>query len=271
MSINLKDIKQSFFIEYKKGWIIFLILLSLYLLNRVRSYFYDTDNILLNVQDAVYVSNGVAINNKYILTTKNSIYDSCIGKISGKMGELFVLTKDIAFPVNIVSNNNTLNLTILKLTSKRDYMKSYAILQMDQPTYNKNRRVIIPQSYNVPGKFNFKKARIMGNYNDDFLISVKTFSRDETLIGAPVFSKNYVMQGIIKEKNISSKNITRQDKILDKLSIQKQYIVDNLSSIKDFLKANQIEYSVITGNGKINTNKYNYKDAMVNVVCIKPR
>ena len=53
MTINFKDIKQAFFIDYLKYWIIFFLILVIYFLNNQRKYLFETNNYITK-NDSIY-------------------------------------------------------------------------------------------------------------------------------------------------------------------------------------------------------------------------
>ncbi len=268
MAINFKDIKKNFFIDYLKYWIIFFIVIIIYFLNNGRKYLLDTDNITLNIDRAIYVANGLAINDYYILTNKQAIDNACVGLITGKKGKFFAVTNERLLPVTISYSDAISNLILLRVSVSS--LRHYAILQIDQPIYNVNRRVILPTTVNVPATFDFKESRIVGKKGDDFFVAFKGIVNEDELPGSPIFNRNYVLQGIIKEKNDSYENKTVRDDILNKSGIQKTYLVNSVNTVRKFLDYFNIEYSVISGNVNINNEIYEPKSSVVNIICVEP-
>ena len=270
MAINFKDIRNNFFTPYKKYWIIFFVLIVLYFLNSTVRYFYYRNKITLGIDRAVYVSNGVAINRYYVLANKKLIDDACVGLITGKKGDFFVITKERIYPAFITNYNDARsNMVLLRITDSA--LKHYAIIQIDQPVYNRNRRIFFPMSVNLPGRFNFMSARITDTISDNFFIALKSFSDDDKLAGTPIFNRNYVLQGLIKEKNNSYATKTFRDLILTKIGFQNGYVVNSVKTIRRFLDSFNVEYSVISGNANIANSKYAPKDSVVNIICVKPK
>ena len=123
MTINFKDIKQAFFIDYLKYWIIFFLILVIYFLNNQRKYLFETNKITMDIERAIYVSNGVAINNKYVLTNKSLVDKSCIGALTKRKGRFYIITKDFIMPAVISYSDAISNMVLLKLSNNRDIFK----------------------------------------------------------------------------------------------------------------------------------------------------
>ncbi len=269
MAINFKDIKQNFFIDYLKYWIIFFLLLSIYLLNGIRKYYFSTSNIIANVDDAMYITSGVAINDKYVIADKKTIEESCFGRLTETRGDFYIVDSRSIYGAAIDKGDAINNMVLLRLKNNQDSLDNYAILDLGQPKYSVNKRFIVPIVLNRPGKFNFKLVRAVASKDSNFFIAIKNSLKRSGLSGMPVFNRNYVLQGIIREENDKYSEMTNRDRILNKANIQETYLVNGIDTVKNFLNRYNIEYSVIDGNVNLNNEKYNPKASVVNIICVQ--
>lgn len=269
MAINFRDIKQNFFIDYLKYWIIFFLLLSIYFLNGVRKYYFSTSNITLNIDGAMYIASGVAINDKYVIANKKIVEDLCFGSLTDTRGDFYIVDSKSIYGATIDRSDTINNMVLLRLKNNQDSLNSYAVLELGQPKYSINKRLLIPVVLNKPGKFNFKLVRVVANTDNNFFIAIKNSLKRNGLFGMPVFNRNYVMQGIIKEENDNYGAIKNRDIILNKANIQETYLVNGIDTVKKFLNRYNIEYSVIDGNINLNNEKYNPKASIVNIICVQ--
>lgn len=269
MAVNFKDIRQHFFLDYLKYWIAFFIVLLLYCLNIARRHLYSTSNITLNIENAIYAANGVAINRKYVLTSKSLIDKYCVGSLSGLRSNIYVIDSSNLYRAFVVKSDSISNLMLLELKNFEDNLMNYAIIQIDQPVYKKDSKLIMPKVINSPASFSFQDARVVESRASDFFIISKNVINRENALGMPIFNKNYVLQGVVKEMNSNYEGRTSSDRILENANIQTTYSVNNTTTLKRFLDSQNIEYSVINGNINLNNERYNPKKSVVNIICIK--
>lgn len=269
MAINFKDIKQNFFINYYKYWIAFFVILLVYIINNNIKYNSSVSEITMSIDKAVYVTNAVAINKKCAIANKSIIDEACVGKYSGYKGKFYFVTKESIYPASIENGDTISNMVILKMSKVYDNFSSYAILQKDRTEYANNKRLIIPKTTNKAGTFNFKKTRVVSNNNNvNFFTSNKIIDKKNKILGMPIFNKNFVLQGVVKEQNSNYENKTYKDKILNDSNIQKTYFVNDVNTIKKFLNRYNIEYSIVDSTFNLDNTTYNAKDSIVNVICI---
>ncbi len=269
MAINFEDIKQNFFINYLRYWIIFLLCVLIYLLSSIQRYYFSTSNITDNIDNSIYITSGVAINNKYVITNKKAIEDSCFGRLTGAKGDFYIVDSRSIYGATIVKGDSISNMILLRLTNNQDSLDSYAIFDISQPRYSINRRLIVPVVFNKPGRFHFNSTRIVANSDNNFFIVAKDAFKKKDLSGMPVFNKNYVVLGIVREENNNYSGIISRDKILDKINMQKTYLVNGINTIKNFLNTYNVEYSVINGNTNLDNSTYNPRASVVNIICVQ--
>lgn len=267
--LDFKYIKQNFFINYSKYWIIFFTLIVAYSFYNYRSYHFKTDRIPGNIENAVYVGNGIVINKHNILINKELMENSCIGKYSGLRGKMFAIDKKDIIQVVPVKNNSILNITVLGTKRNENTFKSYVLFDMNNYDYDSGEKIIVPKTLNRGGYFEFKTGKISQIDNFNFFISIKNTFKKEALLGMPIFNKNYILLGIIKDIDKNVLNETKRDRILNKSSVQKTYFVNGIKPIKDFLDNVSIPYSVISGDFNFGEEKYNIKDSIVDIICIE--
>lgn len=267
--LDFKYIKQNFFIDYSKYWTIFFILIITYFFYNYRTYHFNTNKIPGNIENATYVGSGIIINKHNILINKELVENACIGKYSGLRGKMFAIDKNNIIPVVPIKNNSILNITILGTKRNEDTFKSYALFDMNNYDYNNGEKIIVPKTLNKGGYFEFKTGKISQISNLSFFISIKNTFKKEALLGMPIFNKNYILLGIIKNIENNIPNGTKRDQILNKSSVQKTYFVNGIGLIKKFLDNTNIPYSMISGDFNFGEKKYNIKDSVVDIICIK--
>lgn len=269
MAINFEDIKKNFFIEYLKYWIAFFVILFIYILNSKLNYIFGRDEIAKDVENAVYVTTGVAVNEKYVIANKRLIESACIGNLSGRQGSFYVIDTSNIYPAVVDAGDSINNMVLLRLKKNENNLSSYAILQIDTPKYTKNQRSFVPMPINAPGRFDFKTVRTVASNGRDYFIAARGALKKADPVGFPVFSKNYVLQGIVKESSLNYDSRTHRDDVLGKYNIQDTFFVNGVDTIKAFLDKFEIEYSVIGGSANLDNKIYNAKDSVVDVICIK--
>lgn len=265
----LKYIYNNIFIKFFKYWLIVFAFCVLYL---IISYF--NSNVRINKIEQVflksnYAGNGVAISNKYILANKKIIDDNCFGTVTNKPTNMYILTDNTFYEVIIWAKDNINDIYLLKLAKYNDNLESYALLQIDEPAYTINKRLLAPFAINKAGSFDFKKVRVVGTKNNNFFITNRNILRDKKFYGAPIFNNNYVLQGIIKNESAIYPQKTSRDDILHLIGLQTIYSVNNLQTIKKFLDSNNIKYSMGSENISIENQPNNPMNSVVNIICIK--
>ena len=261
-----------FFIKkyYKYCIVICFIILCLILIKNYKNYHFKTNNLTRNIKDAIYVGNGVAINNRNVLVNKDLIDKNCIGQYSGIMGKIFAIDKNQTLPMIIVAKNDILNTYILSTKRYEDKFKSYSFFDFDKTdkNYKKNNNIIVPSTLNKSGYFNFKNGKIIDTYSSNFVISLKN-KKNSQFLGLPVFNEKMVLIGNIKRENDSAYNLNKKDIILSKSNIKKNYYVNKDEQLKIFLENNKIPYFMIANNFNFKRTKYKVEDSIVNIICIK--
>lgn len=265
----LKYIYNNIFIKFFKYWLIVFAFCVLYL---IISYF--NSNVRINKIEQVflkskYAGNGVAISNKYILANKKIIDDNCFGTVTNKPANMYILADNTFYEVIIWAKDNINDIYLLKLAKYNDNLESYALLQIDEPAYTINKRLLAPFAINKAGSFDFKKVRVVGTKNNNFFITNRNILRDKKFYGAPIFNNNYVLQGIIKNESAVYPQKTSRDDILNLIGLQTIYSVNNLQTIKGFLDSNNIKYSMGGENISIENQPNNPMNSVVNIICIK--
>jgi hypothetical protein len=141
--------------------------------------------------------------------------------------------------------------------------KDYALFDMEDVEYGKNRNVILPKQKNNVSSFLFKNARIVGEDDREFFISTRNVLKDEFAISMPVFHKNYVVQGVVNKRNNKTTNL------LDYFLGKKNFNVVKNKQVKDFLMANRIEFfetdTSINTIGNITTD---VRKSIINIICV---
>lgn len=265
----LKYIYNNIFIKFFRYW---LIVFAFYVLYLIISYF--NSNVRINKIEQVflksnYAGNGVAISNKYILANKKIIDDNCFGTVTNKPTNMYILANNTFYEVIIWAKDNINELYLLKLAKYNDNLESYALLQIDEPAYTINKRLLAPFTINKAGSFDFKKVRIVGVKNNNFFITNRNILREKKFFGSPIFNSNYVLQGIIKNESAVYPQKTSRDDILNLIGLQTIYSVNNLQTIKGFLDSNNIKYSMGGENISIENQPNNPMNSVVNIICIK--
>lgn len=270
MAFNLKYIINNILIKYLKIWIFLSIILFFYIIFTYFNYNIKTNKITSNIfNGGIYVTSGVAINNKDILVNKKLIDENCFGIASGKVGKIYAFADNMAYDVYIYATDKINDMAILRIIGYKNNIKNYSLLQADEPSYNINKRLIVPFTINKHSNFNFKEIRIVGTKNNTFFLAIKNIFKKKDLIGAPLFSKNYLLQGIIKEINSEYSSKIFRDVLLDRIGIQEIYLANNLYIIKKFLNNYDIKYSMANGNIKTDNNIDNMEKSVINIICIK--
>jgi len=269
MAINFEDIKQNFFINYLKYWIIFLLILLIYFFNSIRGHYFGTNNITANVNGAIYITSGVAINNRYVIASRSIVETACFNELTKLRGNFYVVDNRSIYRA-VVDQSDPLNdMILLRLKNNQDALVSYAILENSKPKYSLNRRFIVPVVLNKPGTFDFKLARMVSDSDNVFFVAVRNILNRQRLSGMPIFNRNYVMQGVIREEDNEYNGMTKRDKILNAANIQTTYLVNDINIVKSFLNRYGIEYYVIDGNTDLDNEKYNPKNSVVNIICVQ--
>lgn len=267
--LDFNYIKQNFVIKYSKYWIILFVLVIVYFIYDYRAYHFKTNKILRNIENAVYVGSGVVINKHNILINKEIAENACIGKYSGLKGKMFAMDKKNTIRVVPLDSSSVLNITVLGTKRNEDTFESYSLLNINNYDNYTGEKVIIPKTVNRSGYFEFKNGKISQNNNSNFFVSIKNTSKKEALLGMPVFNKNYILLGVIKDISKNILNETKRNKILNKSSVQKTYFVNGMEPIKRFLNNKNIPYSMISGDFNFGQEKYNIKDSVVDIICIE--
>lgn len=265
----LKYIYNNIFIKFFKYWLIVFAFCVLYL---IISYF--NSNVRINKIEQVflksnYAGNGVAISNKYILANKKIIDDNCFGIITKHPTHMYVIDNKFSHEVVVWAKDNINDIYLLKLAKYNDNLESYALLQIDEPAYTINKRLLAPFTINRAGSFDFKKVRVVGIKNNNFFITNRNILREKKFYGTPIFNNNYVLQGIIKNESAVYPQKTSRDDILNLIGLQTIYSVNNLQTIKKFLDNNNIKYSMGSENISIENQPNNPMNSVVNIICIK--
>jgi hypothetical protein len=267
--INFKDIKQNFFINYYKYWIAVFIILIIFIISGYREYHFNTNKIAGNIKNAVYVGSGIAINKRNVIMSNKLISKACVGKYSGLKGNIFVIDKNDIFQVFVVNSNPMLNIAVLELKRYEDKLSAYALLDISDFDYKENENIIVPRILNKNGYFAFENGKILKTSDTNFFISVKNIAKKDSLLGMPIFNKNYILIGTIRSIADNFPNETMKDKILSKSSVQKNYFANGMYPIKHFLNNINIPYSMISGGFNFGDEKYNVRDSIVDVICIE--
>ena len=265
----IKYIINNIFIKYLKFWIFFFMLFIFYIFLSYFNKNIKTNKIATNILNGVFVGNGIVINDKDILVNKTLIDNNCSGIVTGKIGNIYVMAENIAHGVFIYATDKINNMTILRLKKYNDSIKNHAIFQIDSPSYSINRRLLVPFTKNHASQFVFKEIRITNVNNNHFFLATKNIFRKKEIIGSPLFSKNFLLQGIIKEINDNYTSKTFRDNLLNKLNIQEVYLANNLEIIKNFLNNHNIKYSMAGKNFQLNNSIYSPQKSVVNVICVK--
>lgn len=265
----LKYIYSDIFIKFAKYWLVIIAFYILYLIISYSNHNVSVSNIEDVFLKSNYAGNGVAISNKYILANKKIIDKNCFGTITKKPTSMYVVNNHMSYEVIIWAKDNINELYLLKLAKYNDNLESYALLQIDEPTYTINKRLLAPFTINKAGNFDFKKVRIVGVKNNNFFITNRNILRDKKFYGAPIFNNNYVLQGIIKNESAIYPQKTSRDDILNLIGLQTIYSVNNLQTIKGFLDSNNIKYSMGGENISIENQPNNPMNSVVNIICIK--
>lgn len=268
MAINFKDIKKNFILEYIQYWIIFAVFLLLIIIKSIYNYLYSTDNLTVNVVDAMYVSSGVAINEYFVIANKEIITNACIGGLSGLQGQLFIVDYYTIYPAVVYMSDSVSNMVLLKLKHPSEFLTRYAYLQIDSPEYKVGRRLLMPITTNKPGIFKYQQVKIVADYGNDFFVSTKKITSRDSMTGIPIFNKNFVLQGIVRSKKMDYKNISAKDITLNKMRLQKTFMVNGITTIKAFLERFRIKYYEVSGNTNLNNINYEPKKSIVNIICI---
>lgn len=269
MAVNFKDAWRSYFLNYYKFWTMALLVIVVYFTISLRNDYFKTNRITMGIDDAVYVSSGVAINEKHVLTNKEAIEKKCVGIYSGLKGDIYIVDKNNLYRAVIDAVDPINNILLLRLSKNEAHLRSYAILQISQPEYSVGTRMIVPVMINKPGSFIFKKARVVDDSVGNFFILIKSIFRKDDLSGMPVFNTNFLLHGIIKENNNKYLGKAWRDEFLESIGFRKSYLVDDLDIIKKFLDSHDVEYSVIDYGNNMDNSTYRARDSVVNIICVK--
>ncbi len=259
----------KFVVKFYKIFATILCIYLLYLVLSYRSAYTNTDNILLNLDDAVYATKGVAINNKDILVSKQLIDDNCFGVVTGDVSRIYVVIGQGVYPVIIYASDNISGLYVLRLAKYEDKLSNYALLQINQPNYTVNRRLITPFNINSPNTFDFQEVRISATKNNNFFVTTRSLFGRKHLIGSPLFNKNYLLQGIIREENSNYEQKNSRENILENIGLQKTYLATNLITIRRFLNRYNIRYSLAGENIAISSQPTDPTRSVFNIICMK--
>lgn len=263
----------NFFLKryYKYFIVICLIIFCLIFIYNYKNYHFKTNNLTRNIKDAIYVGNGVVINNQTVLVNKDLIDENCIGKYSGIMGKIFAIDKSQTLPMIIIAKNNILNTYVLSTKRYEDKFKVYSLFDFDKTdkNYKVGNEVLIPLTLNKNGYFNFKKTKIINTYNTNFTIPLKNQKNNKEKLGLPVFNNKLVLLGNIKGNNDNLYNLNKTDVALTRSNINKNYYVNKDEQLKLFLENNKIPYFMIANNFNLKKSKYKIEDSIVNIICIK--
>ncbi len=248
--IRIHFIKDK--LKYWLGIIIFSIVCFL-----IGYYNYNlrTDNLLLNFDNTIYVGNGVAINDRTIITSKNIIDENCYGRATGKLGEIYVIDNKIPYKMIIEGSDNINNLIALKTSRFHEKVSNYITLPPKQIIHKKDSILYTPISVNRVGKFNLKDVVVLENNTNSFEVSIKSSLNKRKIIGYPIFDNKYSLQGIIKEENSNGSGLFGE----------KKYSINDTKKIKIFLRRNKINYHLTGRNQPTN----NPKKSIVNILCIR--
>ena len=271
MSINLKDIKENFILNYVKYWIFLFIVVFIFLTKKVYNHFFVVQEFDLGIKNAKYVAVGVAINNKFVITNKQLIESQCIGKHSNVIGDFYFIQNYQIIPASIYMSDPINNLILMRV-KKYDYnLKYFSYLQEDKTNYKKNTNYYIPIITKKINVFDFKKGQFVSaiGYNLYFYIH-NFFFKDKFIIGDPIFDKNFLLQGILKERNENYYYKNNIDKFLKFIGYKKTYLVNDSNIIKNMLNKYNINYNTSTLYLNLNDNFYNVKKSVVQIICIQP-
>ena len=268
---NIKDTIKGFFFAYLKYWILLLILILFCLFRNVKRYYTGTDSITLNEKDIIYVGSGIAINQKYVITSLSSIEKGCDFPYRGTV-KYFALDKKRIYAL-VKDRSDVFNdMILMRLDRYGESFSSYSILQDENEVFNKNKKLLVPKTLNAIGNFVLKNARVIDNDNKGFFVTSKNRMSREDVSGSPIFNNNLVLQGVVKEKNPSyHKKLTRRDEILNKSNIESLYFVNGIDTLRDFLNRYMIEYYIISGDSDLRKKEFNIENSIVNIICIKER
>jgi hypothetical protein len=262
MTDNFKTIKKNFFDQYLKYWILLFLLIIIFVVLNKMAYFTKNYNISNLADDMVYVTSGVAINKRFIITNKILIENACWSINGSKQGKFFVVTDRFIYPLVLSKKNNISNLILLKLQNKNDTLKYYSILQYGE---NKINKIIFPKPVNDGGVFIFQNAKVLDEkQNNNFFINVTGVSRNNNILGMPIFNDKYVLQGIVKMEDLND-----EKNIINNLTGKRNYSVNDVESVRNFLKSNKIYFEEVDAINSLDNKKYNVKKSVVNIICKK--
>ena len=259
----------KFIVKFYKIFTIILCIYLLYLITSYRSVYTNTNNILLGLNNAVYATKGVAINNKDILVDKKLIDDNCFGVVTGDISKIYVVIGQGVYPLIIYAGDNISGLYVLRLAKYEDKLSNYALLQINQPNYAINRRLLTPFNINSPNTFDFQEVRISATKNNNFFVTTRSLFGRQHLIGSPLFNKNYLLQGIIREENSNYEQKSSRENILEILGLQKTYLATNLITIRRFLNRSNVNYSLAGENISISNQPSDPTRSVFNIICMK--
>jgi hypothetical protein len=269
MAFDFELIKKNLILPYVKYWIIFVIFILLFLYKIYFSIYMSVDKITLGIQNSKYIGNGIVINNYQLITSHSMTDDSCWSKNHFYRGNLYAIDENFIYPLTRDYYDDSLDLSVLRIKTTDLSFQDYAVFDMDKPDHKINKRVILPKQKNRVSTYLFKTSRITDIENMRFLVATRNITRDAFAISMPILNSNYILQGIVKERNKTMKPQKMKDKILDFLGTQKLFEVINIENIKNFLDTYKVEYYVSDANSNmLDDERYDIKKSIVSIICI---
>jgi hypothetical protein len=269
MHLDYKHIKKNLIIPYSKYWIALLLLIFFTLGNKFFNNKIRNKDITLNLPNAIYVGNGIAINSRHLLVNKDLINNSCWTRNHFVQGKFYAIDKINIYPLELDYIDERTNMAAMVLNGNSIAFHNYVIFDMERVDYKINGRFILPKPKNKPHSFAFKNVRAVVNEERTFSIISYKPQKIDYVVGMPVFNKNYVLQGIVREKNNDLYGVGAKDKLSNKIKLKEILVVNKLETIKQFLDAKEIEYYV--GDSKfnlLNDESHDVRSAVLNIICI---
>ncbi|MDR2526432.1 MAG: hypothetical protein LBC92_00975, partial [Rickettsiales bacterium] len=244
MNIYYRHLKKEFFDKYKKYWYSFAGVVIFYIIYSLFSYSLNVDNITLNIKDAIYVGNAVAINPKQLIINKSLADESCWDRNHFAQGNFYAINEYNIFQLTLEERDEMTNMLLLRVKGSENHLKDFAILDMEEPNYKINDKLFAPIQKNKVSVFNYKSAKIVGVDKLEFYVVIRNVLNSDYIVGTPLFNKNFLLQGVVKNKEDPQKIENRMDRMIAKANAQKYFSVNRISSIRRFLDKRNVEYYV---------------------------
>ncbi|MDR0423311.1 MAG: hypothetical protein LBH46_01840 [Rickettsiales bacterium] len=269
MAVTYQRLKDELVVPYIKYWIVFIVLILALIIRIYRVENINVNNITLDIPNAEYVGNGVVINNFYLLTSKSLIENSCWGRSHFKQGSFYAIDSKFMYPIVPAYSNDNMDIIAMRIKTIGSMFDNYAVFDMEDVKYNMNRRVVLPKQRNRVSSFDFRQARIVADIEREFLVASRSVLNEQFAVGMPVFHRNYVLQGIIKERVNTFKELSMRDKMLNFLGNQKIFYASKSRDIKNFLMLNDIEFFETDTSASVLDNiTTDVTKSVLNIICV---